>query len=54
MRGEHTAPAAAVEGRVEGLAGAVPGEAVDLASLRRRRDLSVLLLLVMVPSALAT
>lgn len=36
---------AAVEARVEVLAGSVPGEAVYLDSLRRRRDLSVLLLL---------
>lgn len=36
---------AAVEARVEVLAGAVPAEAVYLDSLRRRRDLSVLLLL---------
>lgn len=36
---------AAVEARVETLAGAVPDEAVYLDSLRRRRDLSVLLLL---------
>ncbi|WP_082973169.1 nitric oxide reductase activation protein NorD [Mycobacterium sp. E2497] len=36
---------AAVEARVEALAGSVPGEAVYLDSLRRRRDLSVLLLL---------
>lgn len=36
---------AAVEARVEVLAGAVPDEAVYLDSLRRRRDLSVLLLL---------
>jgi hypothetical protein len=36
---------AAVEARVEVLAGSVPDEAVYLDSLRRRRDLSVLLLL---------
>jgi hypothetical protein len=36
---------AAVEARVEALAGSVPAEAVYLDSLRRRRDLSVLLLL---------
>ncbi|WP_197509268.1 nitric oxide reductase activation protein NorD [Mycobacterium sp. E3247] len=36
---------AAVEARVEALSGSVPGEAVYLDSLRRRRDLSVLLLL---------
>jgi nitric oxide reductase NorD protein len=36
---------AAVEARVEMLAGSVPDEAVYLDSLRRRRDLSVLLLL---------
>jgi nitric oxide reductase NorD protein len=36
---------AAVEARVEALAGSVPDEAVYLDSLRRRRDLSVLLLL---------
>jgi nitric oxide reductase NorD protein len=36
---------AAVESRVEVLAGSVPDEAVYLDSLRRRRDLSVLLLL---------
>jgi len=36
---------AAIEARVEVLAGAVPDEAVYLDSLRRRRDLSVLLLL---------
>ncbi|OBS00530.1 nitric oxide reductase activation protein [Mycobacterium gordonae] len=36
---------AAVEARVDVLAGAVPAEAVYLDSLRRRRDLSVLLLL---------
>ncbi len=36
---------AAVEARVEALAGSLPGEAVYLDSLRRRRDLSVLLLL---------
>src|ERR1700736_2251411 len=36
---------AAVEARVEVLAGSVPEEAVYLDSLRRRRDLSVLLLL---------
>ncbi len=36
---------AAVEARVEVVAGAVPDEAVYLDSLRRRRDLSVLLLL---------
>src|SRR5258708_14201465 len=36
---------AAIEARVEGLAGSVPDEAVYLDSLRRRRDLSVLLLL---------
>ncbi len=36
---------AAVEARVEVLAGSAPGEAVYLDSLRRRRDLSVLLLL---------
>jgi nitric oxide reductase NorD protein len=36
---------AAVEARVQALAGSVPDEAVYLDSLRRRRDLSVLLLL---------
>ena len=36
---------AAVEARVEAMAGSVPDEAVYLDSLRRRRDLSVLLLL---------
>ncbi len=36
---------AAIEARVEALAGSVPDEAVYLDSLRRRRDLSVLLLL---------
>lgn len=36
---------AAVEARVEALAGSVPDEAVYVDSLRRRRDLSVLLLL---------
>lgn len=36
---------AAVEGRVEVLAGSAPDEAVYLDSLRRRRDLSVLILL---------
>ncbi len=36
---------AAVEARVEAIAGSVPDEAVYLDSLRRRRDLSVLLLL---------
>lgn len=36
---------AAVEGRVEALAGSAPDEAVYLDSLRRRRDLSVLILL---------
>jgi hypothetical protein len=36
---------AAIEARVETLAGSAPDEAVYLASLRRRRDLSVLLLL---------
>ncbi len=36
---------AAVEARIEALAGSVPDEAVYLDSLRRRRDLSVLLLL---------
>ncbi len=36
---------AAVEARVEALAGSVPDEAVYLDSMRRRRDLSVLLLL---------
>ena len=36
---------AAVEARVEVLAGSVPDEAVYIDSLRRRRDLSVLLLL---------
>jgi hypothetical protein len=36
---------AAVEARVDAMAGAAPEEAVYLASLRRRRDLSVLLLL---------
>ena len=36
---------AAVEAHVEMIAGSVPDEAVYLDSLRRRRDLSVLLLL---------
>jgi hypothetical protein len=36
---------AAIEARVEAMAGSAPGEAVYLDSLRRRRDLAVLLLL---------
>jgi nitric oxide reductase NorD protein len=45
MQGDDIDIDAAVEARVEVLAGSVPDEAVYLDSLRRRRDLSVLLLL---------
>ena len=45
---------AAVEARVEVMAGSVPDEAVYLDSLRRRRDLSVLLLLDLSASTNAT
>ncbi|HTI75268.1 MAG TPA: VWA domain-containing protein, partial [Mycobacterium sp.] len=45
LQGDDIDIDAAVEARVELLAGSVPDEAVYLDSLRRRRDLSVLLLL---------
>lgn len=45
MQGDDIDIDAAVEARVELMAGSVPDEAVYLDSLRRRRDLSVLLLL---------
>jgi nitric oxide reductase activation protein len=45
LQGDDIDIDAAVEARVEALAGSVPEEAVYLDSLRRRRDLSVLLLL---------
>jgi nitric oxide reductase NorD protein len=45
MQGDDIDIDAVVEARVEAMAGSVPDEAVYLDSLRRRRDLSVLLLL---------
>jgi nitric oxide reductase activation protein len=45
LQGDDVDLDAAVEARVDAIAGSTPGEAIYLASLRRRRDLSVLLLL---------